>query len=149
MVEKLRLPFPMLSDPDRSGAITPYRLADPKDHREIATPALVLIEPGGVERWRFVSRDYADRLPEDEVIRQSQMLGLAPVTQEPIENGRPEPGPRAMPAGDLRAYFRGARFAALAMGVRHRHHDDSIKEDSKAYVEEMDRYLHALEALGL
>jgi hypothetical protein len=147
MVEKLGLPFPFLSDPDRSKAIGPYGLADPKDHRDLAVPALVLIAPGGEEVWRFVSRDYADRLPEDDVVEIARAQGWPPTTQDPPERGRPEPGPRAMPIEAMIPYFRGARFAALAMGLRHGHLDESVKDDSKAYVEEMDRFIEAVRRL--
>ena len=149
MIEKLSLPFPMLSDPDRSSAIEPLGVSDPKDAREIARPALVLLDPGGVERWRFVSRDFADRLPEDEVIEHVRVLGLPAVGRVDLPLGPAEPGPKAMAAEALRPYFRGARFASLAMGLRHGHHDESIKADSKAYVAEMDRYMEALDSIGL
>jgi hypothetical protein len=41
LVEKLALPFPVLSDPDRSNAVTPLGFADEKDPREIARPGAV------------------------------------------------------------------------------------------------------------
>ncbi len=44
-------------------------------------------------------------------------------------------------------YWRGARFAALAMGLRHGHHAEEIKEDSKAYVAELDRFMETAKAL--
>lgn len=147
MVEKLDLSFPYLSDPDRSAAIEPWGLADPNDPRELARPAMVLVDTEGEERFRFVSRDFADRLPEDGALAAVQALGVGPVTQAPPEPGAPEPGENAMPLHGLPYYLRGARFAALAMGLRHGHHDESIKEDSKAYVEEMDRYFAAVVAL--
>ena len=149
MIEKLSLRFPMLSDPDRSQVIKPAGVADPKDARQIARPALLLLDRGGVERWRFVSRDFADRLPEDEVIEHVRVLDLPPVEAEDVPLGPAQPGPKAMSADALRPYFRGARFASLAMGLRHGHHDESIKADSKAYVAEMDRYMEALASIGL
>jgi hypothetical protein len=140
MIEKLSLPFPFLSDPDRSLVIGPYELANPKDPRNLAFPALVLIDPDGVEVWRWISRDFADRIPEDEVVEEAGSHGWPATDQPDIEIGEAEPGPRAMPFEGLGYYLRGARFAALAMGLRHGHHDESIKEDSKAYVAEMDRF---------
>ena len=41
MVEKLDLPFPFLSDPDRAGAVTPYGLVNPDDRRGLAYVKLV------------------------------------------------------------------------------------------------------------
>ena len=64
MVEKLSLPFPYLSDPDRTRAITPFGVADPKDERLISRPAVVIVTPAGEEGFRFVSRDFADRMAE-------------------------------------------------------------------------------------
>lgn len=147
MIEKLLLPFPILSDPDRSKAIGPFGVADPKDRRNLARPAMVLVEPDGQERWRFVSRDFADRLPEEDALEQARTLGLPPVTQDPPTPGNPAPGPRAMPFDQLLTYFRGARFAALAMGLRHGYLDESIKDDSKSYVAEMDRFAEAVKEL--
>lgn len=147
MIEKLQIPFPYLSDPDRSLAIEPYDLANPKDPRNLAFPAIVLIDADGAERWRWVSRDFADRIPEDDVLAQAQALGLRSTSQQPIEIGPVEPGPKAMPFEGLWFYLRGARFAALAMGLRHGHWDESIKDDSKAYVAEMDRFMAHIEAL--
>lgn len=147
MVQKLRLPFPLLSDPDRRLAIEPFDVADPKDERRLARPAMILVNPDGEEAWRFVSRDFADRLPEQEVLERARSLGLEPTRQDPPLPGEPAPGPRALSVDYLPGYYRGARFAALAMGLRHGHHDDSIKEDSKAYVEELDRYTEAVRRL--
>lgn len=147
MVEKLDLPFPLLSDPDRSQAIEPFGVSDTRDERNLATPAMILLAPGGEEVWRFVSRDFADRFPEDEVLDRARSLGVGVAEQEAPAPGRPDPGPRAMPLDGLPFYLRGARFAALAMGLRHGHHDESVKDDSKAYVAEMDRYIEAVQEL--
>lgn len=147
MVDKLDLPFPMLSDPDRSAAIGPLDLADPDDPRGISRPALVLVAPGGEEVWRWVSRDYADRLPEAELLDRVRREGWPATTQDPPQLGEVRPGEKAMPLEALTPYFRGARFAALAMGLRHGHLDEAVKADSKAYVQEMDRYGEAVAAL--
>lgn len=147
MMEKLSLPFPLLSDPDRSEAIEPFGVADPKDERHISRPAMVLVTSDGEEAWRFVSRDFADRLPEEEALARAKELGLGPTDQGPPHSGKPAPGPRALSLEALPYYLRGARFAALAMGLRHGHHDESIKDDSKAYVAEMDRYIEAIQDL--
>lgn len=140
-------PFPLLSDPDRSGIIEPWGLADPKDPRNLAIPAMVLLDTDGVERWRFVSRDYADRLPENEVLEVVRSLGLEGTSQARPTTRDPQPGPGVMPFEALWYYIRGARFAALALGRRHKDLDDSIKQDTKAYVGEMDVMLEAIGAL--
>jgi hypothetical protein len=147
MVEKLDLPFPMLSDTDRSGAIEPFGVADPDDPRGLAIPALILVDASGTEHFRFVSRDYADRTPEDDVLDTARSLGLDAVTQDPPAPGDPRPGDRAMPLEVLAPYLRGARFAVQAIGMRHRHRDPAIGEDSKAFVALMDHYVEAVRAL--
>ena len=144
MVAKLRLPFPLLSDPDRSGTIRPLGVVDEKDERRIARPATVLVRPDGDEAWRYVSRDFADRLPEEQVVEQARSLGLPATTQDPPEVVDPQPGAKALTPPELLVYFRGARFAALAMGLRHGHLGDDVKDDSKAYVAEMDRFSEAM-----
>ncbi len=147
MVEKLSLPFPLLADPDRSLMIEPMGVADPKDARNLSRPAMILIGPDGSEHWRFVSRDFADRLPNDEVLDHVRDLGLPSATRPAPEIGPAEPGERAMPFEGLFHYLRGARFAALAMGLRHKGLGEAIKEDSKAYVSEMDEMLEAVKDL--
>lgn len=146
MIEKLDLPFPMLSDPDRTKAVAPFGVADEHDARNIARPAMILIDTEGEERFRFISRDFADRYPEEEVLAEAEALALPPTTAEPMNQGDPEPGPSAMPFEGLFYYLRGARFAALAMGLRHKDLGESIKEDSKAYVATMDRMLEHVKA---
>ncbi len=148
LIEKLSLPFPILSDPDRSHAISPFGVADANDERQISRPALVVVIPDQKEAFRFESRDFAERMPEDDVVDAVRQLNLPQTTQDLPVVGPSEPGPRSLPPASLRTYFRGARFAAQAMGLRHGHHAEEIKEDSKAYVSEMDRYTEALDWLG-
>ncbi|MCE2526931.1 MAG: redoxin domain-containing protein [Actinomycetia bacterium] len=147
MVEKLQLPFPMLSDPDRSLAIAPYGLMDDHDPRQVALPALVAAEPGGTEIYRFMARDYADRLPEDDLLEVLETRELAAATQSAPTPGQPRPGPAAMPVRAMIPYFRGGRFAALALGLRHRHLGEDFKDDSKAFVAQMDRFVEAVKVL--
>jgi peroxiredoxin len=147
LVEKLYLPFPVLSDPDRSGAISPYGVADEKDARMIARPAILVVTPAREEAFRIVSRDFADRLPEDELLAALERLGLAATSQGSPGPGTPEPGSGSLSLSELRIYFRGARFAAQAMGLRHAHFADEIKFDSKKYVAGMDRFTAALDWL--
>jgi hypothetical protein len=143
MIEKLRLPFPFLSDSDRAAVVEPYGLANATDPRELALPAIVVVTPDGEEAFRVVSRDFADRLPEDELVERLQELNLPPTTQPAPQLGPSEPGPKAMPVHAMLPYFRGARFAAVAMGRRH----PAVKEDADAYVAQMDRYMEVTREL--
>jgi len=143
MVEKLRLPFPMLSDPDRIQAIGPWGLADQHDHRSIAIPAVVGVTTDGTEGFRFTSRDFADRPTEDWVVNSLRRMNLPPTTQGSPELGPIEPGPNAMPSEQLFTYFRGARFAVVAMSRRY----PEVAQDAETYIAEMDRYMEAAKRL--
>ena len=143
MIEKLGLPFPMLSDPDRTRTIRPFGVADEKDPRNIARPAFVIITPKGEEAERLISSDFADRPTEDEIIAAVGKLGLAPVEAEPISLGPVAPGPRAMPIRAMEPYYRGAKFAITAMHIRH----PDLAEETKRYIDELDRYIEATRVL--
>jgi len=118
MVDKLNLAFPLLSDSDRTRAIGPFGLMNEQDPRGLALPATILIDATGEEALRLASRDFADRPFEDVVLEALRALQLEPVHQAPPTPGIPAPGPTAMPYGELRSYFRGAKFGAKAVGMR-------------------------------
>ena len=143
LIESLRLPFPILSDPDRTGAIGPYGLADEKDRRNIARPATVVVTPDGEEALRTLSRDYADRPTEDTVVSAVTALHLAATSQEPPTLGSAEPGPAAFSFELMVPYFRGARFAANAMGLRF----PEARDEATTYMAQTDRYVEATKAL--
>ena len=140
MVQKLDLPFPYLSDPDRELLIGPLGLRDERDPREIAKPAVVILGTDGEETWRWVARDYADRIEEGAILGAVSDLGLGPVEPEPVTVGVPEPGPKAVDMDTLHVYFRGARFAVVAMRRRH----TEIRDDGMEFIREMDRFLEVL-----
>lgn len=143
MVEKLNLPYPLLSDPDRTKAIIPFDLPNPIDERNLALPATVVIDADGNEAWRHVSRDFADRPAEDDALEVVRTMGLDPVVQPAPARGVAEPGPTAMPFGDLRSYFRGAKFAAKAMGMR----TPQANDEAIAFGDLMDRYMEDVTAM--
>jgi hypothetical protein len=143
MVAKLHLPFPMLSDPDRSAVIEPWGLANPSDRRDLAYPAIVVVTPEGDVAFRWESHEYAFRIPEDEVVAAVELLGLEPTVQGPPEPGPEQPGPNAMPLRALFPYLRGARFAAIAFGNRY----PEISDDVALFTEQVDRYSAAIRNL--
>ena len=142
MVEKLNLPFPLLSDPERDLAVGPYDLLNTVDPRNLAIPATVLVGPEGEEVSRSVSRDYADRPFEDAALESLLELTLDPVVQPPPTPGVPEPGPAAMPFGDLRTYFRGAKFGSKAMGLR-----TGAMDEANRFGLLMDHYMEDMRAM--
>ena len=120
VAEKLALPFPILSDPDRSEAITPLGFADEPDPRKIALPGTVIIAPGGEVVFSVTGRDYADRPHEDDLLAQVKELGLNATSQPVPAEGSPQAGDKAVPFDGLTRYFSGAKFAVLALRRRHR-----------------------------
>ena len=144
VMEKLALPFPIVSDPGRDRAVTPLGFADERDPRLISRPGVMIVASGGAEAWRHTGRDYADRPHEDLLMAEVSKLGLAPTTQALPEVGDVVPGEKAIPLEGLPHYFRGAKFAALALRSRHRSISQEFKDDAKEYVARVERYLEAL-----
>ena len=62
MVEKLLLPFPLLADTD--GAVI-KRYGVWHEARDMARPAIFVIDSGGRIRYRYVGQDFADRPGDD------------------------------------------------------------------------------------
>lgn len=144
VVEKLALPFPILSDPERDGAITPLGFADEDDPRRISRPGTVIISPAGEIVFTVTGRDYADRPDEATLLSVVDDLGLASTTQDPPLIGPAKGGPNAMPVSGLPFYFRGAKFAVMALRSRHRELGDEFRDDTKTYVQMVERYMEAL-----
>jgi peroxiredoxin len=65
MVEKLLLPFPLLSDPD--GRVTKEWGVWNENDGGIARPAIFAIRRDGSLAWKYIGRDYADRPTDDEL----------------------------------------------------------------------------------
>lgn len=143
LIEKLDLPFAVLSDPDRSAAIAPYDAVDHDDPREIARPAVMIIDTNGDEVFREVSDDFADRMTEDEIVAAIADLGASAAQQPAIETVDPQPGDNAMPVHAMPPYYRGAKFAAVAMNKRH----PEIEDDVERFKAQLDRFLDAVKAL--
>jgi hypothetical protein len=124
MVDKLRLPFPLLSDPQ--GALSrAYGVWD-EDGR-IATPAIFLLDRSGSVRWLYAGRDFADRPEDDALLRAIDEIG---------EAGQSQPGPTeirvtaqetedsvrqeraAISLDHLGPYYRGVYYATVALKQR-------------------------------
>lgn len=74
MIEKLLLPFTLLSDPDGDRAIRAYGLWDEKGR--ISVPSIIAVGTDGIVRWFYKGSDFADRPPDEELLA---ALGDAPV----------------------------------------------------------------------
>ena len=143
MVDKLDLPFPLLSDPGGDGLLQALDAYDPVERGGSGRPGIVVVAPDGGPAQRVMARDFADRSTEDEVLAAVRVLDLPPTAQPSLTPGEPRPGPSAMPVDALLPYCRGARFAAKAMGIRH----PVARDDADRYVAQMDRYRDAVRAL--
>lgn len=146
VMEKLALTFPILSDENREAAITPLGFADEDDPRQISRPGVAIIDTTGQIIHRSEGRDYADRPDEDDLLAALDELGLEPVTQPEPAIGTAAPGEKAISLEAIPHYLRGARFATLALRRRHREISDAFKDDTKAYIQMVDRYLAAIAA---
>ncbi len=148
MVEKLGLPFPLLSDPDGSGAIKPYGAWH--EGQTFARPAVVIVGPDGEVALRRVGGEFSDRLSEPELVDTVRRLGeadnlsLDSVDQAPPETEQPEPGEGAFPLRAMGPYFKGARFAAIALATR----SPEAKEQAETLKAQVDRYLEAYQELS-
>jgi len=65
MVDKLLLPFPLLSDPE-GGVIKDWGVWNDADGG-LARPSIFAIKKDGSVVWRYVGVDYADRPTDDEL----------------------------------------------------------------------------------
>lgn len=140
MIDKLRLPFAMLSDPGGRGLLRTLDAYNPDERGGIGKPGVFVVGPDGDEQFREVARDFADRISEDELLAQVRKLDLPATTQPALDSVEPQPGDEAMPVRALLPYCRGARFAAKAMGMRH----PQARADADRYVAQMDRYMDVI-----
>jgi peroxiredoxin len=65
MVDKLLLPFPILSDPD-AAVIEPWGVLNVAE-KGIAKPALLLVLPDWSVTFQYVGEDFTDRPTDDEL----------------------------------------------------------------------------------
>ncbi len=141
MVEKLALPFPILSDPEGERAIKPLEVWDPEG--KMAKPAIVAIAPDGQEAYRYVGTDFMDRPNDDEILEALASLGL-PATETPagtIAHLDPRPDSRATKLENLAVYMRGVRFASKALADRARDPFDKAEAERTSRMAE--RYVAA------
>lgn len=95
MVDKLALPYPLLSDPDGQEAIKPYGVWH--DGQSFARPAVVLLRPDGSEAVRQVGEDFADRLPEEELVEANRADNLPAARNHPPHREPRDPDRRGRP----------------------------------------------------
>jgi hypothetical protein len=141
MVEKLAIPFPILSDPDGERAIKPLGVWD--EEGKMATPAIIVLAPDGHEVYRYAGVDFMDRPNDDEILDALSSLGLptAETSAGTIAHLAPRPGSRATKLDNLAVYMRGVRFASMALAGRARDPFDQAEAERTSRMAE--RYIAA------
>ena len=140
MVEKLRLPFPLLSDPD-AAVIAAWDVYDPVGgtHGPIARPSIFVVGRDLSIPFEYVGRDFADRPPNVAIYEALEKVrDAAPRALERAVSGtgpRPltagNPADHAMPLEEMRPYFRGATFGVQA--ICGRTNDPAIKAEGERF----------------
>jgi hypothetical protein len=109
-----------VSDPGGDTYLRALDLFDPNERDGIALPAILVLDPAGNEVFAHRGRDFADRTHDEDVSAALEALRLDPLDP-------PEGGPvadvdvdqrGAFQPGTMIPYFRGNRFAAVAIGLR-------------------------------
>jgi hypothetical protein len=109
-----------VSDPGGASYLQAIGLFDPDERGGIALPGMVVVNPDGVEVYRYQGRDFADRTNDDDLWAAIEALGLPAVDPPPWVPGVEVPGDMRgffRPA-DFNAYFRGNVSGAAAIGRR-------------------------------
>ena len=142
MVEKLALPFPILSDPDGVVATKSLDAWDTKG--AMAKPATIAFAPDGSEIYRYVGVDLVDRPVHEEALDTVRSLGLTAIklaiAQADAPN--PQPGPRAASIEYLDAYIKGIRSSTDQLANRMR--DDWDTAELRRTTRMAERYVAAL-----
>ena len=126
MVEKLDLPFPLLSDP-RGELIKRCGLWN--DEEGVSEPAIVALDKSGTVQYLYSGgTDFADRPQEesllyilDKVGNDGEYGGGEPdirISAEEAENETARPDKSAMTLEQLQPYYRGVYFATVSMNKK-------------------------------
>lgn len=129
-----KLPFPVLSDPGGTEVLQPLELWNAEERGGIALPALLGIDPDGNELFRHISRDFADRVHDEDVLEKLESLELAAISTPeplPLSDGIPDEGSEelqgAFPEAAYVPLMNGNFYGALAISRRVTH-EESLAE---------------------
>ena len=124
MVEKLILPFPLLSDA-KGALIQRFGVWNAEEH--IAVPAIAVVDQTGSIVYFYSGHDFADRPGDapvfealDGIERGAPYPEEEPAIRVTAEEAQQSVGPekRAMTIEELLPYYRGAFFASVALKGR-------------------------------
>lgn len=149
MVGKLKLPFPLLSDPEGELA----RLLGLWDADwGVAVPSVLVIDQSGEVRYLYSGSDSADRPPDDEVYAALERLEskIERLTGGPeLEVGGAQaressvrPDRRALELEELTPYYRGALFTTEVLKERF----GGLGRSGKKALGEIDAYQHTVQS---
>lgn len=154
MVEKLGLPFPLLSDP-RGDLIKSLGLWNEKEG--VSEPAILILDEAGTVRHLYTGgSDFSDRPTNEDLL--GVLDGIDPggesgdggpgnggpvmrISAEEAENETVRPDKAAMTLDALRPYYRGTHFTAIAL---QRKLDGGAREKVAEYQRLVDEYDAAL-----
>jgi hypothetical protein len=110
----------LVPDPGGEEILQPLGWFDPEERGGIALPGMLVVDPDGKEAYRYRGRDFADRTTDADIYAALGGLGLDPVEPGPWlpEAEVPHDLDRFFKPEEFSAYFRGNRFAAIAIGGR-------------------------------
>jgi hypothetical protein len=122
MVNKLVLPFPLLSDPEGELA---KLLGLWNEEESVAVPAIVVVDKSGTVRHVYAGEDFADRPPDEELFEALDRLEDGePTPDEPavrvVGENTESVGPDkpAQTLEKLVPYYRGVAFTTIALKRR-------------------------------
>jgi hypothetical protein len=126
MVEKLDLPFPLLSDP-RGELIKRCGLWN--EEEGVSEPAIVALNKSGMVQYLYSGgTDFADRPQEESLLYILDKVGSGgeyggdepeiQISAEEAENETVRPDKPAITLGQLKLYYRGVYFATVSMNKK-------------------------------
>jgi hypothetical protein len=121
LAARWRLPFPIHSDPGGVDFLQPLDLWNPHERGGIGWPAVIVYDAVGEETWRYRSRDFADRPPDDDdLLAAVRELGLPALDPPPswVPDDEPVEDPGALRVEAFGPYFRGIRFGVRGLASR-------------------------------
>lgn len=140
MVNKLLLPFPLLSDPE--GELIKL-LGLWNEAESVAVPSIVVVDESGTVRYMYAGEDFADRPGDEELFDALDRLESGePTPEEPavqvVGSGAESVGPDkpAQTLEKLVPYYRGVNFTTIALKKRF----DSWGRSGKDAFREVDAY---------
>ena len=150
MVEKLDLPFPLLSDP-RGDVIKSLGLWN--EEEGVSEPAIVVLDRSDtIRRLYSGGRDFSDRPPEDALFKVLDEVGTEGepekdepeirVSAEEAERETVRPDKPALTLEELGPYYLGTHFAAVAMEKKL---EGEAKEKVEGYQDLVDEYNAAIQ----